>query len=99
VLHNTLNVGLRNPIFVGDEPYLSQAIAVADEMTSAWINFINFLDPNDDVIGWPLYGPVDGEGVGHNLVFDLGGSYVELDDYRRKEIGWIVDHALPVFRV
>lgn len=104
VFNNIGGDGMPIDPFGGEEPYVSQAKAVAEEMSSAWINFIVGLDPNGGDSGttvggtsWPAYDPADGGGVGKGIVFALGGSYVELDDFRAEGISWLIQNALPVF--
>lgn len=73
-------------------------------MSSAWINFVTGLDPNGaDGLGldggalWPAYNTTDGGGVGKEVVFDVNGSYVELDSWHAGGINWMIENALPVF--
>jgi len=89
-----------NPFGGDDEAYITQSKDVSEAMSSAWINFVTGLDPNGaaglpDGIVWPAY---DASGdVGQDLVWDLGESTVESDDWREGGIAWFIDHSLSVF--
>ena len=69
-----------NPAFVGPWP---QYVALSEQMSAQWINFITSGDPNgQDLPQWPLYNESE---TGLNLVLQKsgqGGSYVEHDMYR-----------------
>lgn len=75
--------------------------ALAKTISSAWINFVTGLDPNgrDGLDGpvWPVYNTTDGGGIGKEIVFDVGGSYVELDSWHAEGMNWMIENALPVF--
>lgn len=78
-------------------------------MSLAWVNFVTGLDPNGakgrvlDSSGgragvtWPVYNVSDGGGVGRNIVWDVNGSYVELDAWRAGPINWMIENSLAVF--
>lgn len=88
------------PPFGGEEPYVSKAKAVSDQMATAWINFFVGLDPNGPIglnitnsQTWPQYDPSIGGGVGQEIVWDLDGNYIEFDDFRAEGINWMIENA------
>jgi carboxylesterase type B len=89
-----------NPFGGDDEEYIAQAKNLSSMLSTAWVNFITVLDPNGahglpDGTMWPLY---DAAGkVGQVIVWDLGESTIETDDWRTDGIAWFIDHALSVF--
>ncbi|KAJ6446227.1 prefoldin subunit 2 [Purpureocillium lavendulum] len=93
-----------NPFGGNDEAYTARAKALAITMATAWVNFINYLDPNGkNGLGfrhgarWPKYDTGAGGGVGQDVVWTLEGGAVEVDDWRAAGIEWMMDHALSVF--
>ena len=58
-------------------------------MMSAWVGFVNDLDPNAHGLEgepeWPKYD----NGNATNLVFTRHGRYVEQDDWRKEGIAFI----------
>jgi carboxylesterase type B len=71
---------------------------LALEMSTAWINFFVNQDPNSDAVSptWPVYDPKVGGGVGQNIVWDVNGSYIEIDDFRAEGINWFIENGLSV---
>ncbi|KYK54974.1 carboxylesterase family protein [Drechmeria coniospora] len=93
-----------NPFGGDDTEYTAKAKALSTTMATAWINFVNHLDPNGkDGLGlanndvWPKYDRLTGSGVGNNIVWDVNGNYVELDDWRLEGMNWMITNGLSVF--
>ncbi|KAM4061818.1 carboxylesterase family protein [Hirsutella rhossiliensis] len=106
VFHNWNGEGYSpaNPFGGNDAVYTAKATALSTNMSTAWINFINELDPNGkEDIGlpknetWPKYDRTAGGGVGRNIVWDLDGAFVEMDDWRAEGINWMIENAMTVF--
>ncbi|CAI6098743.1 unnamed protein product [Clonostachys chloroleuca] len=100
VFHNLNSDGMPTPPFGGEQPYVSKAKAVSDQMATAWINFFVGLDPNGPIglnitnsQTWPQYDPSIGGGVGQEIVWDLDGNYIEFDDFRAEGINWMIENA------
>jgi carboxylesterase type B len=92
-----------NP-FSGPAAYQQRAKDLSKTMASAWVNFVVRLDPNggngnlaDGGSSWPVYNTSVGDGVGEELVWSLNGTYIDLDDYRKDGMEWMMDHMLSVF--
>lgn len=45
---------------------------------------------------WLKYNTSIGGGIGQEIVWDLDGNYIEVDDFRTEGINWITENALPV---
>lgn len=93
-----------NPFGGDNKVYTAKAKALATTMATAWVNFVNHLDPNGKKgLGlpggstWPKYDTGAGGGVGQNVIWDLAGGAIEIDDWRAAGIKWLMEHALSVF--
>ena len=84
----------------------SSYVQLSRTMSKAWINFVAAQDPNGKGraslslpggAAWPVYNATSGGGVGHNVVWKAGSSYIEPDTYRSEAIGWMINHGLDVF--
>ncbi|KAM0415935.1 hypothetical protein ACHAPT_013088 [Fusarium lateritium] len=91
-----------NP-FGGNGTYPQKAKALAETISSAWINFFTGLDPNGkdgiDVSGgqgWPAFDLSDGPD-GKGIVFSVDGNSVEVDNWRAEGMDWMSKHSLTVF--
>ncbi|KXS19474.1 alpha/beta-hydrolase [Gonapodya prolifera JEL478] len=77
---------------------------LAKQMSNAWVNFVVSQDPNGDDgldlpddLEWPVYNATTGGGLGHEIVWNVNGSYVEVDEFRAPGINWLIEHAGIVF--
>lgn len=64
---------------------------IAETISKLWASFITDLNPNIDQSLVPMEAPnwPDYRGGAKNMVFDLNGFYVENDDWRAQQIGFI----------
>lgn len=77
---------------------------MSEQISTAWINFIVDQNPNGFDVespfasagGWPEFKLEDGGGVGRAIVFDIDGSYVEMDDWRAEGMGWLIENDLAL---
>ena len=80
-----------NPFGGDNKVYTAKAKALATTMATAWVNFVNHLDPNGKKgLGlpggstWPKYDTGAGGGVGQNVIWDLaGGALLAVDEQTR----------------
>ncbi|UNI14564.1 hypothetical protein JDV02_001181 [Purpureocillium takamizusanense] len=93
-----------NPFGGDNKVYTAKAKALATTMATAWVNFFHHLDPNgvtglalNDASAWPKYDTGAGGGVGQDVVWELEGGAIEIDDWRAAGLEWMMDHALSVF--
>jgi carboxylesterase type B len=103
VFHNTNGDGYEPNPFGGNGTYPADAKAMSKTISTAWINFINDLDPNGDSgpelfngNKWPTY-ELSGGPNGKGVVFNINGTHIEVDDWRAGGMEWMAEHALTVF--
>ncbi|KAK6814983.1 hypothetical protein RU639_008651 [Aspergillus parasiticus] len=74
-------------------PDVAWEMALAAEMTKAWVSFAYDLNPNanrDTALPiWPTYGKDKS-----SMVFNAYGCTIEHDTYRSNQISYIIDHVL-----
>ncbi|KAJ4029722.1 hypothetical protein NW758_013281 [Fusarium oxysporum] len=103
VFHNTNGDGYEPNPFGGNGTYPADAKAMSKTISTAWINFINDLDPNGNSgpelfngNKWPTY-ELSGGPNGKGVVFNINGTHIEVDDWRAGGMEWMAEHALTVF--
>lgn len=86
MFHNINGDGYDTNPFGGSGSYPADAKAMSKTVSTAWINFINALDPNGDSgpelfngNKWPIYQPSHGPN-GKGVVFNINGTHVEMDN-------------------
>ncbi|KAF5963304.1 triacylglycerol lipase II precursor [Fusarium coicis] len=92
VFHNINGDGYDTNPFRGSGSYPTDAKAMSKTVSTAWINFINALDPNGDSglelfngNKWPIYEPSHGPN-GKVVVFNINGTHVEMDNWRAEGV-------------
>jgi carboxylesterase type B len=103
VMYNLNGEGYTSDPLGGEESYQKATRAMAKNISTAWINFFNTLDPNgkkgEDLFSgekWPIY-ESSGGSDGKAIVFNINGSHIETDDWRSDGMDWMIKHALDVF--
>lgn len=103
MFHNINGDGYDTNPFGGNGTYPADAKAMSKTISTAWINFINGLDPNGDSgpelfngNKWPIYKPSRSPN-GKGVVFNINGTHIEVDNWRAGGIEWMAEHALTVF--
>ncbi|KAF5647483.1 triacylglycerol lipase II precursor [Fusarium sp. NRRL 25303] len=91
VFHNINGDGYDTNPFGGNGTYPADAKAMSKTISTAWINFINGLDPNGDSgpelfngNKWPIYKPSRSPN-GKGVVFNINGTHIEVDNWRAGE--------------
>lgn len=103
VFDNTLGVGYADPNPLGGNQSAA-FVALAKQMSNAWVNFFVSLDPNGadgsaSPLGftWPAYNASEGGGVGKSVRFLLNQSVVEWDAWRAEGMEWMTANSLSLF--
>lgn len=76
-------------------------LALAKQMSDAWVHFFVNLDPNGAGIAgvdtWPVYNVTEGGGVGKEVRFKVEESAVEWDAWRAEGMEWMRANSLALF--
>lgn len=101
VFDNTLGTGYATNPFGNVGNQSAAFVALAKQMSDAWVNFIVNLDPNGagitGVDEWPVYNVTEGGGVGKNIHFQVNESFVEWDAWRAEGMEWMRVNSLNLF--
>lgn len=101
VFDNVNGDGYATNPFGGDQA--AALVALAKQMSYAWVNFFVSLDPNGADAGiagvdsWPVYDATEGGGVGKSVRFAINESFVEWDAWRAEGMEWMRINSLNLF--
>lgn len=99
VFDNTMGDGYATNPFGGNQT--AAFVALAKQMSTAWVNFFVGLDPNGDGINglptWPVYDAAEGGGVGKYIHFAADQSTIEWDAWRAEGMEWMRENSLNLF--